>query len=441
MMASMNTVHWIYLLTTAVLASLGGLLVGLLLGQRGSSALKEANARLQTLLEAERDSAREKLATLEQAGKQLENTFKSLAGDALKTNSSEFLKLAEANLKAFQAHAEGELAQREKAVENLVKPIREALEKTEQQIHRIEKERREAFGSLSQHLQLMAQTQQALHGETRNLAQALRRPEVRGQWGELTLKRLAELAGMVQHCDFFEQESVHTDTGVQRPDMVVRLPDGRDIVVDAKTPLDAYLSAVEAKDDRERDEHLQRHARKVRERVRELAGKRYWQQFSSSPDFVVLFIPGDQFLSSALDIDRQLLEDALADKVVLATPTSLVALLRAVAYGWRQEALAENAEQIRLLGEELYDRLAVFSEHLARLGRSLTSSVDTYNKAVGSFDTRVVPGARKFGELGIRTRKQATGPDQIEKMPRSVESAQSTGTPEAEADATQPPSS
>ncbi len=420
----MDGVPWIYLLVTAVLAAAAGLLVGLLLGQRGTTRLREDNARLQARLEAERAGAHEKLEAMEQAGRKLEATFKSLAGDVLKTNSSEFLKLAEANLKALQARAEGELAQREKAVENLVKPIREALEKTEQQIHRIEKERREAYGSLSQHLQMMAETQQALHNETRNLTQALRRPEVRGQWGELTLKRLAELAGMVQHCDFVEQESVQTENGVQRPDMIVRMPDGREIVVDAKTPLDAYLSAVEAPDDKTRDEQLQRHARKVRERVRELASKGYWQQFPKSPDFVVLFIPGDQFLSAALDVDRQLLEDALADKVVLATPTSLVALLRAVAYGWRQEALAENAEQIRTLGEELYDRVATFSEHLAKLGRSLSSSVDTYNKAVGSFDTRVLPGARKFSEMGIRAKKEVGGPEQIERLPRSVESEQ-----------------
>ena len=413
---------WIYLALTAVLAGAAGLLVGLLRGQRQAGRLREENARLQALLEAERAAAREKLDAVEQARVQLEATFKSLAGDVLKANSGEFLKLAEANLKALQEQAKGELSQREKAVESLVKPIREALEKTEQQIHRIEKERREAYGSLSQHLKLMAEGQQALHDQTRNLSQALRRPEVRGQWGELTLRRLAELAGMVKHCDFVEQESMSTEDGLQRPDMIVRMPDGREIVVDAKTPLDAYLSAIEAPDDRSRDEHLQRHAQNLRKRVRELASKGYWKQLSASPDFVVLFIPGDQFLSAALDIDHALLEDALADKVVLATPTSLVALLRAVAYGWRQEVLAENAEQIRKLGEDLYDRLATFGEHLGKLGRSLGSSVDSYNKAVRSFDTRLLPGARKFSEMGIRIKKEAAGPEQIERQPRDVES-------------------
>ncbi len=418
----MDGSDWISMVVAVLLAGAGGLLVGLLRGQRLAGRLREENARLQAQLEAERNAARDKLESMEQARRQLEDTFKSLAGDVLKSNSSEFLKLAEANLKALQEQAKGELSQREKAVENLVRPIREALEKTEQQIHRIEKERREAYGSLTQHLKLMAEGQQALHDQTRNLSQALRRPEVRGQWGELTLRRLAELAGMVQHCDFVEQESVQTEDGLQRPDMIVRMPDGREIVVDAKTPLDAYLAAVEAPDDRTRDEQLQRHARKVRERVRELASKAYWTQLPSSPDFVVLFIPGDQFLSAALDIDHQLLEDALADKVVLATPTSLVALLRAVAYGWRQEALAENAEQIRKLGEDLYDRLATFSEHLGRLGRSLGSSVDSYNKAVRSFDTRLLPGARKFNEMGIRIKKEAANPEQIERQPRDVES-------------------
>jgi DNA recombination protein RmuC len=250
--------------------------------------------------------------------------------------------------------------------------------------------------------------------------QALRRPEVRGQWGELTLRRLAELAGMVEHCDFFEQQQVSGEEGQLRPDMIVRMPDSRDIVVDAKTPLDGYLSAVEANDDATRDSELLRHARKVRERVRELSGKAYWSQFSHAPDFVVMFIPGDQFLSAALDKDKALLEDALRQKVILATPTSLVALLRAVAYGWRQEVLAENADKIRELGEELYNRLATFGQYLGKLGNSLNSSVNHYNKAISSFDARVIPGARKFSEMGISTKKELDTPDQIDRIARTV---------------------
>ena len=267
----------------------------------------------------------------------------------------------------------------------------------------------------------MAKAQEQLQGETRNLVKALRRPEVRGQWGELTLKRLAELAGMVEHCDFEQQLSVDTEQGKQRPDMVVRMPGSREIIVDAKAPMDGYLGAVEAKDDNERGLELRRHARNVRGRVRELSSKGYWQQFPRSPDFVVLFIPGDQFLSSALEVDPKLLEDAMTDKVVLATPSSLVALLRAVAYGWRQEALAENAEHIRTVGEELYERLSIFAEHLGKLGSSLNRSVESYNKAVGSFDSRVLPGARKFIEMGIQSKKDLPEPEPVERLPRAVQ--------------------
>ena len=237
----------------------------------------------------------------------------------------------------------------------------------------------------------------------------------------MTLKRLAELAGMVEHCDFYEQVNVRDAEGsLLRPDMIVKLPDSRDIIVDAKTPLDAYLSAVEAKDDESRQRHLLRHAKKVRERVRELATKQYWQQFEHAPDFVVLFIPGEQFLSAALEVDRDLLEDALKQKIILATPTSFVALLRAVAYGWRQDTLTRNAEQIRHVGEDLYSRLLTYTEHLSRLGKSLDSSVNHFNKAVASFDSRVLPGARKFTEMGIGTSRELEESVQIERAVRST---------------------
>jgi DNA recombination protein RmuC len=269
----------------------------------------------------------------------------------------------------------------------------------------------------------MAESHRLLQTETRNLVQALRRPEVRGQWGELTLKRLAELAGMVEHCDFQQQASTQTDNGQQRPDMVVRMPDKREIVVDAKTPLDAYLSAVECGDDNERKGHLEHHTRNVRARIRELSGKAYWRQFRFSPEFVVLFIPGDQFLSAALEIDHTLLEEALSKNVILATPTSFVALLRAIAYGWRQEALAENADTIREVGQDMYDRLITFAEHLSKLGRNLDNSVEHFNKAVGSFDSRVLPGARKFVDMGIDARKDPPHPAIIERAPRKVQAA------------------
>ena len=383
--------------------------------------LRNEYAQLETELGHERIRALEKQAALEQLNLQLKDTFNAMATEALNSNNEQFLRLAKESLGQFHIKAEGELEKREKAVENLVKPIRDALEKTEKQVERMESGRQQAHGALTKHLETMAESHRLLQSETRNLVQALRRPEVRGQWGELTLKRLAELAGMVEHCDFQEQASVQTDNGQQRPDMIVRMPDKREIIVDAKTPLDAYLSAVEAVNDEERKTRLQQHARNVRARIRELSSKSYWQQFRHSPDFVVLFIPGDQFLSAALDVDHTLIEDALSQNVILATPTSFVALLRAIAYGWRQEVLAENAEVIREVGQDLYGRLATFAEHLSRLGRSLDSSVSAYNKAISSYDSRILPGAKKFTELGVTARKEPPPLEPIERSARHVE--------------------
>jgi DNA recombination protein RmuC len=398
------------ILIISILVLLAGAVGGLLAHMQSQKRI----AQLATTLDLERANAAEKAAALEQ-------TFTALAHRALKDNNQAFLQLAHETLKQFQIHAKNELDHKEKAVEGLVKPIREALEKTEQQIRSIEQDRKQAYGALHKHLETLTETQQLLHGETRNLVKALRRPEVRGQWGELTLKRLAELAGMVEHCDFFEQESRDAEAGRLRPDMIVRMPGGREVVVDVKTPLDAYLNAVEANDDESRQLHLEHHARNVRERVRELAAKAYWNQFTNAPDFVILFIPGEQFLSAALDNDRSLLEDALRQKIILTTPISFVALLRAVAYGWRQESLAENAERIRVVGEELYGRLATFSEHLAKLGRGLDGAVENYNRSVGSFEAKVLPSARKFAEMGISGSKNPEEPQQIEKGVRVLE--------------------
>lgn len=413
------------LLFVALLAAIAGGWATYLRLHRRISALSEKNTELKTTLEMERAAQTDKLVALEQAQElartQLTETFGHLSSQALKQNNEEFLKLAQENLTQFQTKAQGELNQKEQAIENLVKPIKEALEKTEKQIRNMENERKEAYGALTQHLETMTQTQQALQGETRNLVKALSRPEIRGQWGEMTLKRLAELAGMVEHCDFFEQEHTQTEDGAMRPDMIVRMPGGREIIVDVKTPLDAYLSAVEATDEKEREIHLARHTKNVRKRVQELASKAYWDYFKNTPDFVVLFIPGDQFLSAALDNDYSLLEDAMQKKVILATPTSFVALLRAVAYGWRQESLAENAEHIREVGEDLYSRLATFAEHLGKMGKNLNSSVQHYNKAVASFDTRVLPSARKFTEMGISSKKTVGNIEQIETAPRNLE--------------------
>ena len=396
-----------------VIALIAGLIVGYAIAyareRHRHAALRIELATLQAKAEA-----------ISNTREQIETTFKALAGDALRNNSQSFLELAGQNLGKFQAEAKGDLEKRQQAFAELVKPIGDTLKKTEEQIREIEKERKEAYGNISRYLVSMNETQAQLQSETRNLVQALRRPEVRGQWGEMTLRRLAELAGMVNYCDFYEQESQDTEAGRLRPDMIVRMPDKRELVVDAKTPLDAYLNAVAAKSDEESRQFLQQHARKLRERMRELASKAYWTQYRNSPDFVVMFVPGEQFLSAALDQDPKLMEDAFANKVVLATPTSLIALLRAVAFGWRQLAVAENAETIRELGEELYKRLATFNEHLGRLGRALGQSVENYNKAVGSLERQVLPGARRFPEMGIQEKKPLPELEQVEVSPRAA---------------------
>jgi len=353
---------------------------------------------------------------------ELQNAFKALGGDVLKSNNQAFIELATQNLGKFQAEARGELDKKQQAFVELVKPIGDALKKTEEQIREIEKERKESFGSIASHLKIMAQGQQQLETETRNLVNALRRPEVRGRWGELTLRRLAELAGMVDRCDFEEQVHNTGEDGALRPDMVVHLAEDRVLVVDAKTPLDSYIAALEARTPEEREMHLAHHARKVRERIKELASKRYWDQFKTSPDFVILFIPGDQFLSAALDKEHELQEEALRQKVLLATPTSLMALLKVVAYGWRQVSLAENAEQIREHAETLYHRLATFAEHLEHMGSALQNSVQHYNKAIGSWERQVIPAARRFPELGVQPKKDMPTLEPVETAARLTNS-------------------
>ncbi|MDH3640059.1 MAG: DNA recombination protein RmuC [Gammaproteobacteria bacterium] len=390
-----------------------GLLIGWLIGH--FTGVRKAN-RLQATLVLERRMNEERHAVLEK-------TFASLSMDALQRNNQAFLELAQQVFERIQAQAAGRLDLKEQSIEAMIRPIEQALSKTERQLHQLERERRQAHGSLTQHLESLAKAHQALQGETRNLVQALRRPEVRGRWGELTLHRLVELAGMVEHCDYVEQAHTETSGGTLRPDMIVNMPGGREVVIDVKTPLDAYLNAVEAQNEAERNQFLKQHARNIRERIRELAGKKYWEQFEHAPDFIILFIPGDQFLSAALDTEKSLLEEALQKKVILATPTSLVALLRAVAYGWRQEALTKNAQVIRAIGEDLYNRLLTLSDHMSKLGRSLDASVTQFNRLVGSFQSKVLPGSRKFAELGISDKNPIPEPPQVEKTAREVNSS------------------
>ncbi|HTE42181.1 MAG TPA: DNA recombination protein RmuC [Steroidobacteraceae bacterium] len=396
-----------------------GVLLGLWMARRREQQLAVDLAVAKSQLKNQELIDRERATALEHAMSKLTNSFDSVAGQSLRANSEVFLKLAREHLGSHQQAASANLTEREKAIDALVAPIREALTKTEQQIARIEKERAESFGSLRASIESMALGQQALQRETRGLVTALRRPEVRGQWGELTLKRLVELAGMVDHCDFSEQVHARsTDDAAIRPDMIVHMPDGRDLVVDVKTPLDAYLDAVDAPTDEARAIALKRHANAVAERVRQLSAKSYWAQFEKSPDFVILFIPGDQFLSAAIAENPSLLEDAIRQDVIITTPSSLVALLKAVAYGWRQTSLAENAEKIRNLAEDLYKRLGVFAGHLTKLGRNLGQSVDAYNSAVGSLERQVLPGARKFTELGVRPDREIEELEPIDKLAR-----------------------
>jgi DNA recombination protein RmuC len=357
---------------------------------------------------------------LAQSEARLRAGVQELASAALRDNTDLFLKLARESFGREQADMQGLLREREMAFGALIEPLRGAIERTEAQAAAMERERIDAYSTLRTQIESLALGQSALQRETRNLVTALRRPEVRGRWGELTLRRVVELAGLSAHCDFDEQPSLGAATSTQRPDLVVHMPEGRELIVDAKTPLDAYLEAIEAPTEELRAACVARHAQQVAERVRELASKSYWSQLPGSPEFVVLFLPGDQFLSSALAERPDLLDDALRLGVIVATPSTLIALLKAVAYGWRQAAVAENAAQIRDLGQELHRRLATFANHIGRMGRQLGGAVDAYNSAVGSLERQVLPGARKFGELGVSTADPLAGPDPIEQAVRSL---------------------
>jgi DNA recombination protein RmuC len=396
------------------------------------SALAVRCASLQTELEKDQALFAERQATLEAARDSFADAFKVISSDALAKNNQSFLELARATLEAQQAaalaSAKTDLDKRQLAIGELVAPVKTSLEKFELQIQGIEKSRVDAYATLTEQVRAMAEAQGALRLETGNLVKALRAPQTRGRWGELQLKRVVEMAGMLDHCDFFEQESTTTEDGRLRPDMIVKLPGGKNIVVDAKAPLAAYLEALEATDEEEKKRKLLDHARQVRDHLKKLGQKAYWEQFQPSPDFVVLFLPGEMFYSAALEADPSLIEAGVDARVILATPTTLIALLRAVAYGWTQQALTENAERISLLGRELYDRIATVADHWGRVGKNLGEAVGAYNDSVASMERRVLVSARKFRDLKVAPEdKEIRDLNPVEALPRDVQAPELLG--------------
>ena len=367
-----------------------------------------------TDLAAERAAATERLKSLAEAHERLTTEFKALSSDALARNNQSFLDLAKESFGQLRQQSAGDLEQRRQAIDELVKPLRESLEKVDGKIGLIEKARAEAYGTLTEQLKSLNTAQVQLQSETARLSTALRSTTTAGTWGELQLRRVVELAGMTAYCDFYEQESITAENGRFRPDMVVRLPGGQQIVIDAKAPNEAYRDAATATDETIRAQKLAEHAAKVRGHVDALGAKAYWEQFQPSPEFVVLFLPGDQVLAGALQGDPGLIDRAIGKKVLLATPSTLIALLKAAAYGWRQESISQNAEEISTLGRQLHDRISTFAEHLEKIGKGLDTAARAYNQAVGSFEGSVLPGSRKFVELGAKGTKTLPSPSSVE---------------------------
>ena len=381
---------------------------------------KQAKTEAMTKLDEARKGFEEQKSLIETMKQEMTDTFNALSSAALKSSSEDFLRLASESLGKVVTDTKGRLGEHQAAMDGMIKPLYESLKRYEEQIKTMEEGRHKAYGSLEEQLRTLASTQESLQKETSNLVSALRKPQVRGRWGEMQLRRVAELSGMSVHCDFTEQRSVETDKGKIRPDMIVHLPMDREIVVDSKVSLEAYLDTVNASTDEEKRSKMEKHAQQVRAHMIKLASKEYWSQFKQSPEFVVLFIPGESFLGAAVEVDSSLIEDGIEKRVIIATPTTFIALLRAIAYGWRQEQVTKNAQEISDLGRQLYERISTLAQHFDNVGKSLERAIGSYNKAVGSMESRVLPTVRKFRELGVTGYEEIPVLDQVDQVPRPL---------------------
>ena len=409
-----------------------GLLLGLLVRSGQSTRSRTTQARLEAELARARQAAEERATTTDEVRRQLTGEFARLSSEALRRNSDQFLQLADTRLGETRQAAEGDLVRRQEELTRLLAPLVDQLGRYDEGVRRLEVERQRAYTALTEQMHQLTGSHERLERETRNLVTALRSPQTRGRWGELQLRRVVEMAGMLERCDFSEQVTSDGDAGRMRPDLVVHLPGGKNVAVDAKVPLQAFLDANEADDEGVRRAHLAAHGRQVKAHVDALAKKEYWKRVDPSPEFVVAFIPGDPLLTAALEHEPGLMEYAVANHVLLATPTSLIALLRAVAYGWQQESLTENARQVQVLGAQLYERISVLGDHMAALGRNLTGAVTAYNRAVGSLEGRVLVTARKFVETGVvgTGGREPTSPSPVDTVTRTLQAPELVGAEE-----------
>lgn len=375
----------------------------------------------QKRLEDSYNNLEEQKSLLELMKTEMSDIFRAHASAALKSSNDDFLKLASEHLGKVLAETKGKLGEHREALEGTIKPLQEMLKRYEEQIQQIEKNRHESFGSLTQQIRSLSSMQEQLQKETNNLVTVLRRPKVSGSWGEIGLRRVVELAGMTPYCDFYEQESVMTETGKLRPDMIVRLPNGREIVVDAKAPVDAYLNSVSASNEEERQKAINNYVTQVRSHMNNLGSKAYWDQLKQSPEFVVMYLPGESFFSAALEFDHKLIEDGSSKRVIISTPTTFIALLKAIAYGWQQEQITKSAQEISLIGKELHDRFSVVIEHFSKIGAALKKSVESYNDSVRSLESRLIPSVKKLKELGISSQKDIVAPQEITLSTKNIE--------------------